>query len=176
MMPQNVLILVFFLVLIKRCSSNGPSLNGISSEIYLFEHQVTKADAKNAFKIYNESSFDVTDEHGCMSIPCNAQTMKYCLGNHFINDHCLCEQGHSSEGLPFIPHSCYVSEKTDRPYAGSCFQYNELKKCCCMKANVKRWRYLSSNAKAITSTAPLVLPGILVMIWMVLRTQRVQKI
>lgn len=58
MMPLNVLILVFFLVLIKRCSSNGPSLNGIPSEIYLFEHQVTKTDAKNAFKIYNESSFD----------------------------------------------------------------------------------------------------------------------
>lgn len=60
MMPRNVLILMFlvFVVLIKRCSSNGPSLNEFSSEIYLFEHQVTKADAKNAFKIYNESSFD----------------------------------------------------------------------------------------------------------------------
>lgn len=58
MMPQNVLIVVIFLVLIRRCSSNGPSFNGVSSEIYLFEHQVTKTDAKDAFKIYNESSFD----------------------------------------------------------------------------------------------------------------------
>lgn len=68
MLPQNVLIIVFVLVLIKRCSSNGPSLNGISSsEIYLFEHQVTKTDAKNAFKIYNESSFD--GGYFCLVVP-----------------------------------------------------------------------------------------------------------
>lgn len=57
----NVLIIVFLLVLISGSSSSSPhpsSLNGISSEIYLFEHQVTKADAKDALKIYNESSFD----------------------------------------------------------------------------------------------------------------------
>ncbi|XP_075161194.1 uncharacterized protein LOC142234021 [Haematobia irritans] len=117
-----------------------------SYEEFLFEHQVTRQDAINALKQLNESFYDgLQSDSSCNAVRCTEKVSKYCLGPQFINDHCWCEFGHSTEGLPFVPHMCYVGEKVYKPSVGSCFLYEEVKECCCSALLAREWRHISSS-------------------------------
>lgn len=116
-----------------------------SYEEFIFEHQVTQQDAIEALKKINQSFFDGPSGSTCKSITCTKNVMKYCLGPQFLNDHCWCEQGHANEGLPFIPHTCYVGEKQYQASVGSCFFYEEVKECCCAPSLAKRWKHISAG-------------------------------
>ncbi|XP_055923438.1 uncharacterized protein LOC129953918 [Eupeodes corollae] len=116
-----------------------------SYEEFIFEHQVTRQDAIDSLLKLNQSFFDGPSGSTCKSITCTENVMKYCLGPQFINDHCWCEQGHANEGLPFIPHICYVGEKQYQASVGSCFFYEEVKECCCAPALAKRWKHISAG-------------------------------
>ncbi|TMW50487.1 hypothetical protein DOY81_004415 [Sarcophaga bullata] len=107
-------------------------------EEFLFEHQVTRQDAINALRQLNESFYEgMASDSSCNAVRCTDKVMKYCLGPQFINDHCWCELGHSTEGLPFVPHICYVGEKVYKTSVGSCFFYEEVKECCCSSVLAK---------------------------------------
>ncbi|XP_059218550.1 uncharacterized protein LOC106091114 isoform X3 [Stomoxys calcitrans] len=115
-------------------------------EEFLFEHQVTRLDAINALKKLNESFYDgLQADSSCNAVRCTEKVSKYCLGPQFINDHCWCEFGHSTEGLPFVPHMCYVGEKVYKPSIGSCFLYEEVKDCCCSALLAREWRHISAS-------------------------------
>lgn len=129
-------------------SENAASVKDASTtsyEEFIFEHQVTRQDAIEALQKLNQSFFDGPSGSTCKSITCTKNVMKYCLGPQFINDHCWCEQGHTNEGLPFIPHICYVGEKQYKASVGSCFFYEEVKECCCAPSLAKRWKHISAG-------------------------------
>ncbi|XP_055855793.1 uncharacterized protein LOC129919019 [Episyrphus balteatus] len=137
---------------LNRTTNNNNNNNNVgkdastaSYEEFIFEHQVTRQDAIAALQKLNQSFFDGPSASTCKSITCTKNVMKYCLGPQFINDHCWCEQGHANEGLPFIPHICYVGEKQYQASVGSCFFYEEVKECCCAPALAKRWKHISAG-------------------------------
>ncbi|XP_065360091.1 uncharacterized protein LOC135953977 [Calliphora vicina] len=122
-------------------------------EEFLFEHQVTRQDAINALRQLNESFYEGTAaDSSCNGVRCTEKVMKYCLGPQFINDHCWCEVGHSTEGLPFVPHICYVGEKIYKTSVGSCFFYEEVKDCCCSSILAKEWRHISAGSTVYSKT------------------------
>ncbi|EDV97706.1 GH14548 [Drosophila grimshawi] len=106
-----------------------------SYEEFTFDHQVTRQDAIQALRKYNETLGGA--QNSCNSMQCTATVMKYCLGLQFLNDHCWCELQHREEGLPYVPHICYVGEKVYKPSVGSCFFFEEVKECCCASALVR---------------------------------------
>ncbi|XP_073840433.1 uncharacterized protein [Musca autumnalis] len=125
-------------------------------EEFLFEHQVTRQDAINALKQLNESFYDgLQSDSSCNAVRCTEKVSKYCLGPLFINDHCYCEFGHSTEGLPFVPHMCYVGEKAYKPSVGSCFVYEEVKECCCSALLAREWRHISSSPSLYHSSSTI---------------------
>ncbi|KAI8117219.1 hypothetical protein CVS40_10824 [Lucilia cuprina] len=122
-------------------------------EEFLFEHQVTRQDAINALRQLNDSFYEGTStDSSCNGVRCTEKVMKYCLGPQFINDHCWCEVGHSTEGLPFVPHICYVGEKIYKTSVGSCFFYEEVKDCCCSSLLAKEWRHISAGSSVYSKT------------------------
>ncbi|XP_037913018.1 uncharacterized protein LOC119652779 isoform X1 [Hermetia illucens] len=127
-------------------------------EEYHMEHQVTKQEAIASLRAINETFFNAALPLGCKAIPCNQSIMKYCLGPQFINDHCWCEQGHEEEGLPWVPHTCYVGDRITETSVGSCFVYNEIKECCCDRVLAKRWRFLSSSNQLMANFSTIWLP------------------
>uniref|UniRef100_A0A0A1XNK6 CCC domain-containing protein n=1 Tax=Zeugodacus cucurbitae TaxID=28588 RepID=A0A0A1XNK6_ZEUCU len=127
-------------------------------EEYHFEHQVSRQDAITALKIFNVSTYG--EPSGC-TISCSDKVMKYCLGQQFINDHCWCELGHTEEGLPFVPHICYVGEKLYKATVGSCYFYEQVKECCCAPVLAKQWRYLSGASRQMTTGSLLLLAVLL---------------
>ncbi|XP_067648155.1 uncharacterized protein [Eurosta solidaginis] len=128
--------------------------NAHAYEEYHFEHQVTRMDAITALKMFNVS--DYNEPSGC-AMSCSDKVMKYCLGQQFINDHCWCELGHTEEGLPFVPHICYVGDKLYKATVGSCYFYEQVKECCCAPALVKQWRHISEASRQINSGSLLLL-------------------
>lgn len=125
---------------------------------YIFEHRVTKQEAISALVLINDSYFDAPQAPGCKAIPCTPKVMKYCLGSQFLNDHCLCEQWHAKEGLPFVPHTCYVGDEQTKASVGSCFSYNDIKECCCDRALARRWKFLSASSHLQSNTLSIWLP------------------
>ncbi|KAL9909512.1 uncharacterized protein ACN427_004641 isoform 2-T15 [Glossina fuscipes fuscipes] len=114
-------------------------------EEFRFEHQVTRQDAINALRRLNDSFYEGPEVgNSCNAVRCTSKLMKYCLSSQFINDHCLCELGHNLEGLPYVPHICYVGEKAYTASVGSCFIYEEVKDCCCAPALATQWRHISA--------------------------------
>ncbi|XP_055372933.1 uncharacterized protein LOC129606578 isoform X2 [Condylostylus longicornis] len=106
----------------------------------------------------NDSFFNGPTDPGCKAFDCEKH-MKYCLGTYFLNDHCFCEQSHTNEGLPFVPHSCYVGEDNQagtKPSIGSCFRFAEIKECCCLRPLAQRWKYLST-ARIISNNLFLII-------------------
>ncbi|XP_039965578.1 uncharacterized protein LOC120777995 [Bactrocera tryoni] len=144
---------------ISNFKEKAPNMQAAYEE-YHFEHQVTRLDAITALKTFNVS--DYGEPSGC-AINCSDKVMKYCLGQQFINDHCWCELGHTEEGLPFVPHICYVGEKLYKATVGSCFFYEQVKECCCAPVLAKQWRYISVAARQM-STASLLLLAVLLTI------------
>ncbi|XP_030375554.1 uncharacterized protein LOC115624842 isoform X2 [Scaptodrosophila lebanonensis] len=65
-----------------------------SVEKFRFDHQVTRQDAINALRIFNET-YAAQLTSSCNSIKCTDTVYKYCLGQKFINDHCWCEMQHT---------------------------------------------------------------------------------
>lgn len=129
----------------RNIESKDPST--ANYEEFIFEHQVTQQDAIVALQKLNQTFFDGPSGSTCKAITCTKNVMKYCLGPQFINDHCWCEQGHANEGLPFIPHTCYVGEKQYQASVGSCFFYEEVKECCCAPSLAKRWKHISAGTR-----------------------------
>ncbi|XP_034482055.1 uncharacterized protein LOC117787597 isoform X2 [Drosophila innubila] len=111
----------------------GPIISD-SYEEKTFDHQVTRQEAIQALRKYNETH---PTQNSCKSIKCTATVVKYCTGPQFLNDHCWCEMQHRDEGLPYVPHVCYVGEKVYKPSVGSCFFFEEVKECCCAPILVK---------------------------------------
>ncbi|XP_064541131.1 uncharacterized protein LOC135430394 [Drosophila montana] len=108
-----------------------------SYEEFTFDHQVSRQDAIQALRKFNET------QNSCNSMKCTPTVLNYCLGPQFLNDHCWCELQHREEGLPYVPHICYVGEKVYKPSVGSCFFFEEVKECCCASALVSEWRHIS---------------------------------
>ncbi|ALC45107.1 CG5910 [Drosophila busckii] len=104
-----------------------------SYEEFTFDHQVSRQEAIAALKKFNDCNTQIA----CNSRKCSADVIRYCLGSQFINDHCWCELQHREEGLPYVPHICYVGEKVYKPSIGSCYQFEEIKECCCASALAK---------------------------------------
>ncbi|XP_036326824.1 uncharacterized protein LOC118739548 isoform X1 [Rhagoletis pomonella] len=144
---------------------NDQASNAHAYEEYHFEHQVTRVEAITALKAFNASNYG--EPSGC-AISCSQKVMKYCLGPQFINDHCWCELGHTEEGLPFVPHICYVGEKNYKAAVGSCYFYEQVKECCCAPALAKQWRHIST-APQQTSASSLLLLTIVALIFNVAR-------
>lgn len=53
-----------------------------------------------------------------------------------------------AEGVPYVPHICYVGEKVYSSSLGSCFTFERIKNCCCAPVLVKEckcdvvWQYV----------------------------------
>ncbi|KAM8707788.1 hypothetical protein ACLKA7_014855 [Drosophila subpalustris] len=107
--------------------AKGPIISDSYEEL-TFDHQVTRQDAIQALRKYNETH---PTQNSCNTMKCTPTVMKYCVGPQFLNDHCWCEMQHRDEGLPYVPHVCYVGEKVYKPSVGSCFFFEEVKECCC---------------------------------------------
>ncbi|XP_030571184.1 uncharacterized protein LOC115770166 [Drosophila novamexicana] len=112
-----------------------------SYEEFTFDHQVSRQDAIQALRKFNETHGGT--QNACNSMKCTQTVLNYCLGPQFLNDHCWCELQHREEGLPYVPHICYVGEKVYKPSVGSCFFFEEVKECCCAAALVSEWRHIS---------------------------------
>ncbi|XP_053953373.1 uncharacterized protein LOC128860125 isoform X2 [Anastrepha ludens] len=133
---------------------NDRASNTHTYEEYHFEHQVTRQEAITALKTFNVSNYG--EPSGC-AVSCSEKVMKYCLGPQFINDHCWCELGHTEEGLPFVPHICYVGEKHYKATVGSCYFYEQVKECCCAPVLVKQWRHISAASRQMNAGSLLLL-------------------
>lgn len=98
-----------------------PTISG-SYEEFIFDHQVSREEAIQALRKYNESktcirlslastrslsahslslsSFTLTlvaaldRQNSCNGMECSPTVLKYCLGPKFVNDHCWCENQH----------------------------------------------------------------------------------
>lgn len=46
-----------------------------------------------------------------------------------------------TEGVPYVPHICYVGEKVYSSSLGSCFTFERIKNCCCAPVLVKECKY-----------------------------------
>ncbi|KAH8305838.1 hypothetical protein KR059_012229, partial [Drosophila kikkawai] len=112
---------------------------------WTFDHQVSQQSAMESLQKFNESH---AQNNACNSIKCPPNVMKYCLGTQFINDHCWCEMQHREEGLPYVPHTCFLDEKVHTPSVGSCFVFAEVKECCCAGTWVKKWRHISGSSRS----------------------------
>ncbi|KAH8410795.1 hypothetical protein KR222_008479, partial [Zaprionus bogoriensis] len=111
-----------------------PTLDS-SYEEFTFDHQVSRKEAIEALRKYNETHD--SRYNACHSIECTPSIAKYCLGSQFIKDHCWCENQHGEEGVPYVPHICYVGEKVYAASVGSCFFFERVKECCCAPVLVK---------------------------------------
>ncbi|XP_062131250.1 uncharacterized protein LOC133842235 isoform X1 [Drosophila sulfurigaster albostrigata] len=126
-----------------------------SYEEFTFDHQVKRQDAIQALRAYNETH---ETQNSCNTKMCTTQVVRYCLSPQFLNDHCWCEMQHSEEGVPYVPHVCYVGEKVYAPSLGSCFTFQEIKECCCAPVLVKEWRHISG---ALSATPKIMLTSLL---------------
>ncbi|XP_017060097.1 uncharacterized protein LOC108100617 [Drosophila ficusphila] len=119
-----------------------------SYEEYTFDHQVSQQSAMEYLQKHNKIVITKSQHNACSSIKCPANASKYCRGTQFINDHCYCEQQHREEGLPYVPHVCFADQKEHTPSVDSCFEFVEIKECCCAEIWLKKWRHISGSSRS----------------------------
>ncbi|XP_049530842.1 uncharacterized protein LOC125948630 [Anopheles darlingi] len=111
-----------------------------------FEHGQSELAARRYVASMTDSDIEHR-ESWCYSAPCNASVLHYCSSSMFLNDHCCCEQHHTKEQLPWIPHTCLL-----RPgercvaNAGSCSNYRTIKVCCCDQLTKREYKQKFSSA------------------------------
>ncbi|XP_050100613.1 uncharacterized protein LOC126581172 [Anopheles aquasalis] len=111
-----------------------------------FEHGQSELAARRFVATMTDS-----DIHGveswCLSVACNASVLHYCWSNLFLNDHCCCEQHHTKEHLPWIPHTCLLRPgERCTANAGSCSNYRTIKACCCDRVTKLEYKRKFSSA------------------------------
>ncbi|KAB0803994.1 hypothetical protein PPYR_00964 [Photinus pyralis] len=134
-MCRNVLgcaVAFFFLLLIWGITSQKQI---IAYEEYVIEHEISMEHARNAALAIDLNSIETPP--GCQK--CSKSEIKYCLGSDFINDHCCCDKRYH-EVLPYIPHTCYLGTQLCKPIAGDCLTYKTIRKCCCTRYLINKWK------------------------------------
>nr|XP_022911891.1 uncharacterized protein LOC111422867 [Onthophagus taurus]XP_022911892.1 uncharacterized protein LOC111422867 [Onthophagus taurus] len=127
-------------------------------EVYKVEHEISTTQAKNHALTMDLN--DIIEPAGCQ--PCTKSELSYCTSSSIINDHCCCEK-RFEESFPFIPHTCFVGNKLCKPMF-SCDDYIRLKRCCCHKLLLAKWKEMSSSSSIISYSSFYVLNVILLYI------------